>query len=322
MDLQDGINHTLSLIFNQIEHHLRQRNLEGLNQEPFVLGLTGLQGSGKSTWANGIVRRLRETHALNAITISLDDLYKTHDDLLLVRKQNPHNRLLRTRGQPGTHDVQLARSFFDKIRALKKDEEICIPSFDKSRYAGEGDRAPIHTWTRVTGPVDVVVFEGWCLGFSPLSSLQLKEKHQHAQEIQSEQEADTQRSTSTLGDHPICHLELVNKSLCNYSEAFSGPQHFDALIHIDTNDLKNVYEWRWQQEQALVRKKGSGMTEEQVNSFVRGYMPAYEMYLEHLRNGFFPEPQVDYHGNPVVEPKIQIRVLLDRHRVVRSIEAI
>lgn len=49
---------------------------------------------------------------------------------------------------------------------------------------------------------------------------------------------------------------------------------------------------------------------------------AYEMYLEHLRNGFFPKPQVDRHGDPVVEPKIQIRVLLDKYRVVRSIDAI
>lgn len=203
------------------------------------------------------MRRLRKTHALNAITISLNDLYKTHDDLLLVRKQNSYNRLLQTRGQPGTHDVNLARTFFDKIRALEKDEEICIPSFDKSRHAGDGDRAPIHTWTRVTGPVDVVLFEGWCSGFSPLSPLQLKEKHQHAQEIQSEQEADTQESTSTLGDHEIRHLELVNKRLCSYSEDFSGPQHFNALVHIDTNDLKNVYEWRWQQEQALVGEKPS-----------------------------------------------------------------
>ena len=30
---------------------------------------------------------------------------------------------------------------------------------------GLGDRAPRSKWQRVTGPVDVVVLEGWCLGF-------------------------------------------------------------------------------------------------------------------------------------------------------------
>ena len=28
---------------------------------------------------------------------------------------------------------------------------------------GQGDRAPRSKWQRVTGPVDVVVLEGWCL---------------------------------------------------------------------------------------------------------------------------------------------------------------
>jgi D-glycerate 3-kinase len=28
---------------------------------------------------------------------------------------------------------------------------------------------------------------------------------------------------------------------------FMGPQHFDYLVHLDTDDLVNVYEWRIQQ---------------------------------------------------------------------------
>ncbi|KAI5269526.1 hypothetical protein E4T47_07017 [Aureobasidium subglaciale] len=188
MNLQDGIDRTLSLILPDIEDHRRRCNYEGLRQQPFVLGLTGLQGSGKSTWAEGIVHLLRDKHKLNSIAISLDDLYKTHDDLLGVQERDSDNRLLQTRGQPGTHDTQLAQGFFDAIRTAEDGEELCIPSFDKSRYAGAGDRAPLHTWKSVTGPVDVIVFEGWCPGFSPLSLPQLREKHQYAHERQSKQD--------------------------------------------------------------------------------------------------------------------------------------
>ncbi|KAI5201554.1 hypothetical protein E4T38_06093 [Aureobasidium subglaciale] len=313
MNLQDGIDRTLSLIMPGIEDHRRQCNFEGLRQQPFVLGLTGLQGSGKSTWAEGIVHLLRDRHKLNSVAISLDDLYKTHDDLLGVRERDSDNKLLQTRGQPG---------FFDAIRTAEDGEELCIPSFDKSRYAGAGDRAPLHTWKSVTGSVDVIVFEGWCLGFSPLSLPQLREKHQYAQERQSKQDVNAQMSTSTLADHALCHLERVNESLRGYCEAFTGPQQFQALVHIDTNDLVNVYEWRWQQEQALWDKTGCGMTKEQVYAFVRGYMPAYEMYLEHLRDGFFPKFEDGQQDRCEIKIKTQIRVLLDRQRIVQSIEAV
>lgn len=40
---------------------------------------------------------------------------------------------------------------------------ICLPP-----PAPQGDRAPRPAWPLVQGPVDVVLFEGWMLGFSPI----------------------------------------------------------------------------------------------------------------------------------------------------------
>ncbi|PYH88174.1 hypothetical protein BO71DRAFT_436003 [Aspergillus ellipticus CBS 707.79] len=68
---------------------------------------------------------------------------------------------------------------------------------------------------------------------------------------------------------------------------FMGPEHLDCLIHLDTDDLANVYRWRLQQEHALHRARNQGMTDAEVVAFVQGYMPAYELYLDTLRTGIF-----------------------------------
>lgn len=89
-----------------------------------------------------------------------------------------------------------------------------------------------------------------------------------------------------------------------------GPQHFDFFIHIDTEDLKNVYSWRLEQESKLRVERGEGMSDEQVRAFVDGYMPSYEIYLEQLREGLFEE------GGRMV------RVVLDKGRSVVAREVL
>jgi D-glycerate 3-kinase len=55
------------------------------------------------------------------------------------------------------------------------------------------------------------------------------------------------------------------------------------------------------------------MTDDQVVAFVNGYMPAYELYLDQLRRGFFRFDQL-YQG------KAQLRVVLNKDRkVVKTI---
>lgn len=42
------------------------------------------------------------------------------------------------------------------------------PRYDKSAFSGLGDRAAPDTWPAVEGPLEVVFFEGWMSGFSPI----------------------------------------------------------------------------------------------------------------------------------------------------------
>lgn len=46
--------------------------------------------------------------------------------------------------------------------------------YDKSAYAGRGDRAPQSSWPVVQGPLEVVLFEGWMSGFAPVEDAQVR----------------------------------------------------------------------------------------------------------------------------------------------------
>ncbi|UBF24136.1 hypothetical protein K9N68_20715 [Kovacikia minuta CCNUW1] len=72
-------------------------------QRPFVQGILGGQGTGKTTL--GAVLTLILAHlGYPTLSLSLDDLYKTYSDRLLLQTKDP--RLI-WRGPPGTHDVDL-----------------------------------------------------------------------------------------------------------------------------------------------------------------------------------------------------------------------
>ncbi|CAI7605089.1 unnamed protein product [Penicillium pancosmium] len=287
---QENIENALSNIVPRIQQHFKSQ-INALQNTPFVLGLTGLQGSGKSTWTDALVQSLNEIHGYKTVNISLDDLYHDHDEL--------------TRGQPGTHDTKLSVAFFADVADMKTD--TLIPSFDKSLFNGEGGRASKERWHRIPAgtTIDVIVFEGWCVGFSPLDEVDVQRRWG-----ETTQKGDSVKySTETLKDHSVENLLWVNGNLRQYYDLFMGPRHFDYLVHLDTDDLVNVYEWRIQQEHALLARTNSGMTDEEVVRFVKGYMSAYELYLDQLRKGFFQLDQscID---------KGQLRVVLDKERKV------
>lgn len=297
------IQNVLSKILPQIKTHLDSQKSSS-QKRPFILGLTGLQGSGKSTWTDALVKTFNTAYKYNAINISLDDLYLDHDKLVQVRENNSSNKLLRTRGQPGTHDVALAVEFFS---SLDKGSEILIPSFDKSQFSGEGGRAPQETWRRISADahVDIVIFEGWCVGFQPLQDDEIKDRWSQANKSDS--------LTETLKDHELQHLLNVNENLRQYCDVFMGPQSLDFLVHLDTDQLANVYEWRLEQEQALRERKKGAMSDAEVVRFVRGYMSAYELYLDQLRGGFFRSSDAE---------KGQLSVILNKRRKVVSVELV
>ncbi|RPB03223.1 P-loop containing nucleoside triphosphate hydrolase protein [Choiromyces venosus 120613-1] len=239
---------------------------------PFFLGISGSQGSGKSTLVTTLAATLRTyPHSLNVVVFSADDLYLTHADQVALRELYPDNKLVRHRGEPGTHDIELAKKVF---QSLHDQQETKIPSYDKSAFEGQGDRADELSWEKVNGPYDLVIFEGWCIGFRPLPDDFVEEAWNKSKTS----------GKGTLGKHLLEHLLFVNTKLKDYGTITDS---LNALIHIDAEDISYVYDWRIQQEHGLISSRGSGMTDGQIIEFVNGYMPAYELYIDDLRRGSF-----------------------------------
>lgn len=131
--------------------------------EPLVVGINGAQGSGKSTVCRFLEVLLVE-HNQIGVTLSLDDLYLTQAERqALARDVHP---LLATRGVPGTHSPALGHMVIDAVRAQKSFE---MPRFDKA----VDDRRP--QGERIDRRVDILLFEGWCLGAAPQPQSSLAE---------------------------------------------------------------------------------------------------------------------------------------------------
>ena len=170
---------------------------------------------------------------------------------------------LQHRGQPSTHDISLALKTF---QSLKEGKPTKIPQYEKSAFNGQGDRVDASKWEEVntdpSNPVRVILFEGWSVGFRPLTDTNLKEKHSAAVQALHNPNSKYQ---GRLGHNSLESVTTINNALNRYEELWA---YFDAFIHIDAQDALYVYKWREEQEVGLRKSRGSGMTQEQVKVFV------------------------------------------------------
>ncbi len=211
-----------------------------------VFAVTGLQGSGKSTFAAQIADHAHAA-GLRVAVVSLDDFYLTRvERKRLARDVHP---LLATRGPPGTHDVALGCRVLD---ALRTGAAVALPRFDK---LGD-DRLPDTAWPRVDGRVDLVLFEGWCLKAMPEEDGALVAPL-NALERDEDPDGRWRRH---------CNDALRR----DYAALWA---RIDALWFLQPPGFEIVRDWRWQQEQALVAREPGriGMDRAQLDRFIQHY---------------------------------------------------
>ncbi|MDH5834692.1 kinase [Luteimonas kalidii] len=210
-----------------------------------VYGLSGLQGTGKSTLAAQLVATAAG-RGLRAVALSLDDVYLDRPEReRLARAVHP---LLATRGPPGTHDLPLALETLD---ALLAGVTVRLPVFDKRTDR----RRPRDVWPRVD-PVDLVVFEGWCLGATAQDEASL-ERPVNALERDADPGGQWRRH-------------------CNAALALAYPalwQRIDRLLFLQPPGFEVVPGWRWQQESMSYTAPAPepGMTLAEVERFVQHF---------------------------------------------------
>ncbi|WP_299182733.1 hypothetical protein [uncultured Neptuniibacter sp.] len=238
---------------------------------PLVMGINGAQGAGKSTLFNLLEVILTEGFGLKVVGFSIDDLYKTYDERReLSETVHP---LLRTRGVPGTHDVDLGIDILNSLIASDENTITKIPVFDKST----DDRCQAAVWQEWIGPADVIVLEGWCVGADP------QEPEQLAKAIN---DLESEQDTAGLW------REYVNAQLAGpYQELFSM---IEVLVMLKVPSMDAVFEWRSLQEKKLAERVKyiydtqqptehlRIMNEEQIQRFIQHYERLTRHMLEEM----------------------------------------
>ena len=219
------------------------------NKKIRIIGLSGGQGSGKSTISQILKIILKVKFNLETVVFSIDDFYKKLKDRKKMSQKVNH--LFLTRGVPGTHD---AKHLYRCLNNLKKSsfKKMSIPKFDKSL----DNRCPKNKWTKVIKKPNIVIFEGWCVGAEPQKNFDLIKPINKLEKIE---------------DKALIWRKKVNNDLkYNYKKIFNL---IDDLIFLKVPSFKYVYKWRLLQEKKL-KKNSKGkkiMNPDQIERFIMFY---------------------------------------------------
>ena len=224
-----------------------------------LIGLSGGQGSGKSTIAQILKIILNISFKLNVVCFSIDDFYKTASERKKMSKVV--HPLFLTRGVPGTHDCKMLYKIIKNL-LKKKFNTVKIPKFDKSI----DDRLNKKNWQKIKKKPDIIIFEGWCVGAQPQNLNDLKKPLNIL-----EKKEDTK----------LTWRKKVNNELnTSYKRIYNL---IDKKIYLKVPNFKYVLKWRLLQEKKLkLKSKNKIMNNKQIRRFIM----FYERVTKHMLNNF------------------------------------
>jgi D-glycerate 3-kinase len=190
--------------------------------------------------------------------LSIDDIYFSRHEREALAAIHP---LFRTRGVPGTHHVELG---IRTVMACAMPGTIALPRFSK-RY---DRREPESAWDYIEGPVDVLLFEGWCVGARPQTPAELVEP---ANELE--------RCEDARG----VWRRHVNDCLAgSYQTLFDM---IDWLVLLAAPGFETIGGWRTQQEhelRATLTAAGQGLGATMDDVGVDRFIQHYQRITQHI----------------------------------------
>ena len=226
---------------------------------PLIIGLAGGQGTGKTTITSIITIILKKYFKLNVFKISIDDFYKTIKQRTLLSK-NKHP-LLMTRGDPGTHDIDIMLNFFKRIK-VKNFKILKLPKFNK----GVDDRCKQSLWYKIQSKPDIVILEGWCVGARSQKSKELKKPV---------------NSLEKVHDQNFKWRQYVNYQLkTKYKKLFN---QLDYILFLKAKNFSLLRRWRLKQEKKLWLKSKNKKNLKIMNkSEVKNFMDTYQRITQQM----------------------------------------
>ena len=231
------------------------------NKKTLIVGLSGGQGSGKSTITQILKIILQQKFKINVTTFSIDDFYKTRNQ----RKQMARkiSKMFFVRGVPGTHDTKLLKKCLNLLNK-KNFKPFYLPKFDKSI----DDRYVKKKWYKVSRKPQIVIFEGWCVGAKYQNNKMLKKPINLL-----EKKYDKQL---------IWRKKVNNELKNNYQKIF---KLINSLIFLQVPSFEYVYKWRLLQETKL-KKNSKGkkiMSQDEIKNFIMYYERTTRQMLKDLK---------------------------------------
>ena len=222
--------------FSLLENYINTIN------KPIIIGFSGLPGSGKSTlgfWIDNVAREL----SLDIKVISLDDFYLPAQEMDFAMEGNPWNV---PRGFPGSHSLDLLHQSLD---TFLETGVLSSPTFDKSLRDGKGDRSGCCDYHP-----KVLILEGWFVGCVPISDL-FKIDY-----------LDQDEFNLSLSQSEKDYRALIQESLLEYSEIW---KKFHKIWHLKSSKFNNTVLWKSNQENEMIKLKGSGLKGNNLSNFIR-----------------------------------------------------
>ncbi len=235
--------------------------------QPFLIGLTGGQGSGKTTLSEFVQLVLQAGLGRRTIGFSIDDIYKTRLEREEMAKSI--HPLCKVRGVPGTHNVKLGLDTLNSLCKADSSSVTSIPIFSKPL----DQHLPEEEWIKYKGKPDFIFFDGWCFGARPVTEENWKPPMNSLERDEDPEGIWSKWYNNELaGDYQV----LFNK--------------FDLMLMIKVPSMDHVFQSRWIQEKTLERTikdpeiKKKIMTKEEVYKFVMHYERLTRYILEEVPN--------------------------------------